>query len=450
MGFENINNSKNHDLKAILTSSENEAVKYIKDAFIENGIDFDKVIRFRRRSKEYLTLVAPDDNDFCRIKIGVISIWFSVDSCKLSEDKRKDLRFSNVKNRNTRHWKVPLNCLEDFRTNSDLILATYKSLDISDTDIAKNPSENYEVEEKPSGRKKGKSIIDSISDYTVIDIETSSINVKEAEVIELAAIRVRNSEIVDTYSTFIQPSCPVSPKITEITGITNEMLIDAPKIEEKMPEFLEFIGKDIILGHNIVSYDSTILYDVCVKLNLQSFNNDMLDTLYYSRYCDIKVPNQKLTTLTGYFNIEHEAHRALGDCIANFKCYEKLKEKYTRKHTSLSSESLGNTNQSDMSSPFAVKTQYSDISGKTIVLTGDFRIGKRNLIKAKLEELGAGVKKSVSGKTDYVIIGALGSLDWKFGEYGDKVSKAYELQEKGKPIKIIKEEEFFECLNTTV
>ena len=438
MSFENINNSKNHDLKAILTTSENEAIKYIKAVFIENGIDFDRVIRFRRRSKDYLTLITPNDIDFCRIKIGTISIWFSIDTWGLSDDKRSDHRFSNVKNRNTRHWKVTLNCLEDFKTNSDLILAAYMSENISDTNIEQNLPEKYEVEDKSSIRKKGNSMINNISDYTVIDIETSSINVKEAEVIELAAVRVRNGDIVDTYSTFIQPTRPVSPKITEITGITNEMLIDAPKIEEKMPEFLEFIGNDIILGHNIVSYDSTILYDVCEKLNLQSFNNDMLDTLYYSRYCDIKVPNHKLTTLTDYFNIEHEAHRALGDCIANFKCYEKLKEKFMGKIKK----------EVDLSIPIILNEQYSDLSGKTIVLTGDFRMGKRNLIKAKLEELGAGVKKSVSGKTDYVIIGALGSSDWKFGEYGDKVSKAYELQKNGKPIKIIKEEEFFECLNT--
>ena len=64
--------------------------------------------------------------------------------------------------------------------------------------------------------------------------------------------------------------------------------------------------------------------------------------------------------------------------------------------------------------------------------------------------LGASVKNSVSGKTDYVIVGGYGSNDWACGNYGSKVKKALELQSKGKDIKIIKEEEFFKCLKETV
>ncbi|MDE5945962.1 MAG: hypothetical protein K2G63_01445 [Oscillospiraceae bacterium] len=300
-----------------------------------------------------------------------------------------------------------------------------------------------------SQRDKGRSIIDNISNYTIIDLETTSKYTASAEIIEMSAVKVRNSKIIDTYNTLVQPLYPVPSKTTKITGITNEMLFDAPKIEKKIQEYLDFIGDDVILGHNISSYDSTILYDVCEKLGLKPFNNDMIDTLRFVQYCDIDVSDYKLTTLTEYFKIEHNAHRALNDCIANFYVYEKLKEKYTGKFTrKYSATSSNNSGRSLFSCP--IREQYADISGKLIVLTGDFQIGKRSDIKAKLEELGASVKSGVSSKTNYVIIGSLGSIDWKFGEYGGKVAKAQELQKKGKPVEILKEEEFFICQKQSV
>lgn len=173
---------------------------------------------------------------------------------------------------------------------------------------------------------KGKRILSDIHDYTVIDLETTGKNINTCEIIELAAVKVENDEIVGRYSQLVQPSEPVSAETTCITGITNEMLVDSPRIEEVIEEFLDFIGDDIILGHNICSFDSNIIYDVCEGLGLPHFSNTMLDTLIYVRHCNIDTPNDKLTTLTKYFNIEHsEAHRALADCIANHECYQRLK-----------------------------------------------------------------------------------------------------------------------------
>lgn len=294
-----------------------------------------------------------------------------------------------------------------------------------------------------SKRNKGNSIIDNISNYTVIDLETTSKYTTSAEIIELSAAKVRNSEIVDKYNTLIKPSNNVSSAVTNITGITNEMLENAPSIDEKLQEYLDFIGDDIILGHNIVSFDSTILYDLCEKMNLKTFSNNMLDTLRYSQYCDIDVSDHKLKTISKFFDIEHNAHRALDDCIANFEIYEKLKEHFTGSIIIpiASDPQKRNTSIENL----AVNPCYSNLDGKNIVLTGEFSCGQRKDVKLYLEKLGALIKSGVSGKTDYLIIGALGSPDWKFGDYGDKVAKAQELQLKGKPIEIIQEEEFFVC-----
>ncbi len=299
---------------------------------------------------------------------------------------------------------------------------------------------------KPSSvkntRKKGKSIIDNISNYTVIDLETTSKYPTRAEIIELSAVRVRSGQITEKFTQLVKPAKPVPKAITDLTGITNEMLADAPRINKVIQNFIDFIGNDIILGHNIVSYDSTILYDICEKLKLKTFSNYMLDTLRYSQYCDIDVSDHKLKTISEYFGIEHKAHRALNDCIANFEVYEKLKENFTGRLilTASGQSRRGFIPISDLT----VKPRYSELKGKSIVITGEFSCGQREDIKSYFEKLGALVKSSVSGKTDYLIIGALGSPNWRFGDYGDKIARAQELQLNGKLVEIIHEDEFFE------
>ena len=429
--------------KAILTPPEIEALEYIRAFFETNGVDFGKAVRLQRRSADYLTLVSPDDVDFCRIKVGKQSIWFSVDAWRLDDTKRADSRFDNIKNRNIRHWKVKLRCIEDFASNSDLILATYQALNISQEEIEKIVPQTYTEDNTTTSsevriRNKGEQLLKSLDNYTVVDIETTSKNPLKAEIIELSAVRVRSGKIVKEYSQLVKPSTPIPNGITKLTGITNEMVENSPAIEAVLQDFLDFIGNDVVLGHNIVSYDSTILYDICEQYGFK-FDFKLLDTLHYAHFCNIDVSNYKMSTIAEYFGITYQAHRALNDCKANFQVYEKLKEHYQGSYV------IGN------GSPIViinleVKPEYAELSGKKVVLTGEFSSGKRNSVKFYLEEQGAKVSKSVSSKTDYLIIGALGSPDWKYGDYSDKVAKAQELQKNGHPIMLIQEQEFFECM----
>lgn len=418
----------NYNQPAELTMLEKQVALYIKNAFLKNDIDFDKTIRFRRRSQCYLTLIAPNDVDFCRIKAGIKSVWFSVDSWLLDEEKKNDIRFDNVKNRKARHWKVELNYIQDFENNADLIVDTFKSLNFSNIINDESKVELYNLKSIiPFIQKyKSNSIMsnDIINNYTVIDLETTGLNTNECEIIELAAVMIRNNEVFDTFSTLVKPNNEIPYIVTQKTNITNEMVEDAPTINDVFEKYLEFIGNDIILGHNIDTFDLPILHRYCKKLSLEPLNNDSLDTLKFARKCDIDVPNYKLTTLTKHFNIEHkDSHRALNDCIANFKCYEILKPKYTGNSKTTSKASQSKTINNNKLSSCSLHEEYSNISEKNIVLTGDFKIGKRNEIKTFLEDNGASVKNSVSGKTNYVIVGSLGSEDWKFGNYGEKLKR---------------------------
>lgn len=283
-------------------------------------------------------------------------------------------------------------------------------------------------------------LYEKLKNYTVIDLETSSKYSNNANIIELAALKIRNSQISDKYSTLIKPPELIGPEVTGITGITNGMLFVAPTIEQKINEYINFIGNDIILGHNIRAFDCNVLNRVCENMNIKKINNDMIDTLHYAKKCNIDVYNYRLSTLSRYFKIEHDAHRALNDCIANYYIYEHLKPLYDGiYHKPKDRTKLSKSNMKKCS----INSEFSDISGKSIVLTGDFEIAEREDIENKLISLGALIKKDVSGKTDYLIIGNLGHSQWYYGSYGRKIEKALELQHQGKKIIMVEENNFF-------
>ena len=105
---------------------------------------------------------------------------------------------------------------------------------------------------------KGNSLIRNIEDYTVVDIETTSLDSRSGEILEISAIKVRNKEIVDTFSKLIKVSY-VSAFTTHLTGITNtEMQEYGEDLIKVLEDFLIFLGDDIIVGHN-VNFDVNFL-----------------------------------------------------------------------------------------------------------------------------------------------------------------------------------------------
>lgn len=220
------------------------------------------------------------------------------------------------------------------------------------------------------------------------------------------------------------------------------MLKNAPEISDVLEDYVSFIGNDIAVGHNITSFDVNIIYDAYLKYYDKYFTNNMIDTYHYARCCDIDAEGYQLNSIAKYFGIEYEAHRALNDCIANFKCYELLKDKYNGLYKSPESHS-NHIKQHFTVSELVIKQDF-DLNGKQICLSGNFICCSKGEISFKLEKMGATVQKNVTSKTDYLIVGGNGSSDWAYDKYGTKVQKALELQEKGKNIKIIGEGDFFD------
>ena len=172
---------------------------------------------------------------------------------------------------------------------------------------------------------KGRSLLEIFDEYVAVDIETSGLHSEWDTIIEIAAVRMKNGVVIDSYSSLCN-TCEISDEITELTGITNAMLQNAPGISKVLPCFMRFIGDLPLVGHNIVQFDSNFIYQACIDTLDTPLRNDMVDTLRICRATLKHLPNRKLETVLDYFGIRNDqAHRALSDAICTAQLYEKLK-----------------------------------------------------------------------------------------------------------------------------
>lgn len=172
---------------------------------------------------------------------------------------------------------------------------------------------------------KGQSLFAFPSDYTVVDIETTGLSAGVCEIIEVSALKVRGGAIAGTFSSLIKPNEPIGWFITDLTGITNEMVADAPEAADVLGRFYDFVGKDIIIGHN-VNFDINFLYDKLWLHNGLVLDNSFVDTLRLARKALPNLRNHKQTTIAEYYGLSTAgAHRALRDCEICNQCYINLK-----------------------------------------------------------------------------------------------------------------------------
>lgn len=179
---------------------------------------------------------------------------------------------------------------------------------------------------------KGKRWEKHFNDYTVIDLETCGLFGEDRNrVIELSAIRVRNGVVVNEFSSLVNPRCLIPKQIMDITGINNTMVADAPTIESVLPDYLEFLSDDIIVGYNLTTYDYNIIYDLAETLLNRTFSNDFVDVLYAAKRVICDIDKFRLENVCSYYNIDYTgAHHALRDCYLTKEAYDKLNDYYGR------------------------------------------------------------------------------------------------------------------------
>ena len=177
---------------------------------------------------------------------------------------------------------------------------------------------------------KGKSLFAFPSDYTVVDIETNGLATGACEIIEVSALKYRDEKLQGVFSSLIKPTAHIDRFITWLTGITDETVKDAPSITDVMREFYTFIGKDILIGHN-VNFDVNFLYDNLSEHNGLILDNSFVDTLRLARKALPHLPNHKQTTVAQHYGIATDgAHRATRDCEICNACYINLKNELLR------------------------------------------------------------------------------------------------------------------------
>ena len=214
---------------------------------------------------------------------------------------------------------------------------------------------------------KGQSFDD---EYVVFDIETTGLNKEKCKIIEIGAVKIRNREIVDRYSTFIDPGEKLSDEIVDLTNITDDMLEGQRPIETVLPEFLDFVGDDVLVAHN-ASFDTGFVRIKDEELGIEYRKNTILDTLELSRTLLKELKKHKLDVVAKHLGVSLEGHhRAVNDAEATAEIFLKLVDML---------EENGVKNVDDINIYSSRTVNYSKLkSYHTIILVKNLK-GLRNL-----------------------------------------------------------------------
>jgi DNA polymerase III subunit epsilon len=298
---------------------------------------------------------------------------------------------------------------------------------------------------------KGKSLLEFPSTYCLIDIETTGLDPKYDEIIEIAAIKVVDGTIVDKKSSLIKPNYPVDEFIAKLTGITNELLTSAPLLEDILSEFSSFWKNDILIGHN-VNFDINFLYDNSIAFYSIPIRNNYVDVLRLARKLLPELKNHKLATLKNHFGIvQNNQHRALIDVEDTLNILNELQKIYqlnfnqkfpinnrvNRSKISLKASDITTAN-------FTFNTEHP-FYNKIFVFTGTLEKLLRKEAMQLVVDLGGECTDGVNKKTNYLVLGNQDYSKIKEGK-SSKHKKAEQLKLMGQDIDIISEDFFYEML----
>ena len=217
--------------------------------------------------------------------------------------------------------------------------------------------------------EKGQSLDDT---YVVFDLETTGFSPKNDKIIEIGAVKVKNGKIIDSFSEFVNPRRPIPYKITELTGISDDMVRYADSIDFVLPKFMEFIGDAAVVAHN-ASFDCSFIEKNCKDLDLP-FNATILDTVQICRFLYPELKSVKLNIVAKHLGVKLTSHhRAVDDAKATgdifVECIKKIKEEYEV------------SSLSDLNKIFLEKVDIKKLPTYHIIILAKTQEGIRNLYK---------------------------------------------------------------------
>lgn len=311
----------------------------------------------------------------------------------------------------------------------------------------------------------GHSIIALPDSFVVVDTETTGLDCEFDDIIEVSAIRYEKGIRSDAYTSLVKPPMThiydevseslkeayISDFISELTGITNEMLDAAPSIDAILPEFMAFLGDSIVIGHNI-AFDVKFIDTACSNLGLGDFSNDYINTIRISRKVFPGNAHYRLCDMANYCGIQQEsAHRAQDDCDTTAACYLYMRDKILsgmteqdfKKSFDKHENSYSKFIQSlDLTADAA--SEDSPLFGKTFVFTGTLERMQRKDALALVAQHGGIPSDKLNKETNYLVVGNGEFVSSVKNGKTSKMKKAETMALKGIDIHVISENTFFQ------
>ncbi|ANZ33520.1 PolC-type DNA polymerase III [Staphylococcus carnosus] len=214
--------------------------------------------------------------------------------------------------------------------------------------------------------------------YVVFDVETTGLSNQYDKIIELAAVKVHDGEIIDKFERFSNPHERLSDTIKNLTHISDDMLVDAPEIDDVLTEFKEWVGDAIFIAHN-ASFDMGFIDTGYERAGLGNYTNGVIDTLELSRTINTEFGKHGLNFLAKKYGVElTQHHRAIYDTEATAYIFIKMLKQV---------EELGVTNHKDINQSLSNEDAYKRARPSHITILVQNQDGLKNLFKIVSESL---------------------------------------------------------------
>ena len=211
--------------------------------------------------------------------------------------------------------------------------------------------------------------------YCVLDLETTGLSFRTEKITEVGIMKIKNGEVIDSFETFVNPEKPIPYKVVEVTKITDDMVKDAPKIDEIFPKILEFVGDSVLVAHN-ADFDIGFLKHNAAELGYK-LENTYIDTLRLAKDLFPDYKKYKLGIIAENLGIKVEvAHRALDDVDTTVKVFnimlDMLKEKGAKKVDDIDKVATDENSE---------KEAYKKLPSYHAIILAQNYVGLKNLYK---------------------------------------------------------------------
>ena len=300
------------------------------------------------------------------------------------------------------------------------------------------------------GAKKSKEVKGMPLDFYVFDLETTGFT--NPEICEIAALKVVNGEIVDTFETLVFIDGEIEAGAARKHHISKDVLRDAPHMKTALKAFIEFIGRDAVLvGHNIKTFDLPRIKRVSECCGFRFEYKEAVDTLPLVKTA-WQLPSYKMDDLRMRLDLDQDgSHRALKDCQDEFELYMRLRKEAeegkisiepAKRSSSRSGVKWSGRWERKKAKDFTTDRVEFDEShllfGKNVVLSGDVEGVEYNDCLQAVCDLGGHPQDNVTKKTDYLVVGE--------NPGKSKIAKAVEYKGKGQNIEIIDADTFIKMI----